>query len=970
MSFDPIAAATAPGASAAEVQAALNIKAASTSVSNILDVASESLSSAGVSAANATQAAANVITSKLTTPGFSLADATVVEDTLISIINESGATIDPGVAASLSSSLGTKIAAANASTFTAASSGDSDALQQIYKAAKTAQVGLAESATTVLEADDPSAALSDLDQFDVDAEIASASVPNNNAFGGLDFELEASEYQIEFFEGASGGLLTDPTDATNSVLTFVRTPESKHYSGVHLGYLTGSTVGEIPINADADETTINARIWSPSDDIVARMEIVDTSAVSEGNMYFNVHAEATLSSGWNDVVFDFASPVVRYVDQQNGSLATPIAAEATYDQLNLAIDWNNGKNFDGSQVGAAITEDVTYYVDNIIMGFGDPVYYAGGAVDDSTTSVDDPAGNPVTDGTFDVAIADTTTWSGNAHNPVDGVNVSNNEVSTNAYDVNLSGTVVLTPGADYTLTFDAKGEAGRTLIAGIGESGGAYRNDTETVTIYADWETYTLHLTATGDDTAPFEGAMRVLFDMGLDAGAVNLDNVKIASGHNGYETKAYAESPTTTADLTGYSLVFEDEFNAVGESPNSTKWTFDVGGDGWGNNEEQDYQSDLDDAQIIDWDTSSSVNGALRITAKSADDTITSARVKSDIDVGPYGYYEVRAKLPAEAGAWPAIWLLGEGGRDTWPDDGEIDLVEWSSAQASGDTQIISALHYPAANGGNANVTNATLTSAVDEWHTYQLWWTPDSIKIGVDGTEADAHLVYSKPQNATNNTWPYDGPMDLILNIAIGGTLGGDVPNSSFEYAMDIDYVRIYQIDGTEAEATPTELTLTFGADDGSGYTLTDFEGNASSIVTGADAPAGSDGSVVKVQKTAGAQTWAGTSFFELSGDGELISDGATIVTAEVFSPKDAATVRLKLEDSADDGIFVELDATTESNGAEAWETLTWDLSTVVGLNHSNSYNKASIFFDFGNAGDDEVYYLDDVNFGGYIA
>jgi len=228
----------------------------------------------------------------------------------------------------------------------------------------------------------------------------------------------------------------------------------------------------------------------------------------------------------------------------------------------------------------------------------------------------------------------------------------------------------------------------------------------------------------------------------------------------------------------------------------------------------------------------------------------------------------------------------------------------------------------------------------------------------------------VYSKPENATNNTWPYDGPMDLILNIAIGGTLGGDVPDSNFEYAMDVDYVRIYQIDGTEAEATPTELTLTFDSTDGSGYTLTDFGGNASSIVTGGDAPAASDGSVVKVQKTSGAETWAGTTFFELSGDGELISDGATIVTAEVFSPKDAATVRLKLEDSADANILVELDATTESNGSDAWETLTWDLSTVVGLDHLNSYNKASIFFDYGNAGDDEVYYLDDVNFGGYIA
>jgi hypothetical protein len=122
--------------------------------------------------------------------------------------------------------------------------------------------------------------------------------------------------------------------------------------------------------------------------------------------------------------------------------------------------------------------------------------------------------------------------------------------------------------------------------------------------------------------------------------------------------------------------------------------------------------------------------------------------------------------------------------------------------------------------------------------------------------------------------------------------------------------------------------------------------------------------------VQKGAGAQTWAGTTFFDLSGDGELISDGGTIVTADVFSAKDGATVRLKLEDSSDSTIYVELDATTESNGAEAWEELSWDLSTATGLDHSNNYDKAAIFFDFGTTGDDEVYYLDNVNFSGYIA
>ena len=431
-----------------------------------------------------------------------------------------------------------------------------------------------------------------------------------------------------------------------------------------------------------------------------------------------------------------------------------------------------------------------------------------------------------------------------------------------------------------------------------------------------------------------------------------------------------FSQSPASSADLTGYSLVFEDEFNAVGESPDSANWTFDEGNDGWGNNEVQDYQSDLNDAQIIDWDASSAVNGALRITAQNVDGTITSARVKSDIDVGPYGYYEVRAKLPSEAGAWPAIWLLGEGGRSNWPEDGEIDLVEWSSAYASGDTEIISALHYPAAHGGNANDTTTTLTSAVDEWHTYQLWWTPESIKIGVDGTEADAHLVYTKPDNATNNTWPYDGPMDLILNIAIGGTLGGTVPSENFQYAMDIDYVRIYQIDGTAAGAAPTELTLSFDETDGSGFALTDFGGNASSIVSGLEAPTGSDGSVIKVQKTAGAQTWAGTTFFELTGDGELVSDGGTLVTAEVFSAKDGASIRLKLEDSTNENVFIELDAVTESNGSDAWESLTWDLSTAEGFNQSDNYDKATIFFDFGNAGDDEVYYFDNVNFNGYSA
>jgi len=74
--------------------------------------------------------------------------------------------------------------------------------------------------------------------------------------------------------------------------------------------------------------------------------------------------------------------------------------------------------------------------------------------------------------------------------------------------------------------------------------------------------------------------------------------------------------------------------------------------------------------------------------------------------------------------------------------------------------------------------------------------------------------------------------------------------------------------------------------------------------------------------------------------------------------------------LEDSSNGNIAIELDTLTESNGSDAWESLSWDLSTVAGLNHANDYDKASIFLDYGNAGDDEVYYFDNVSFNGYVA
>ena len=149
----------------------------------------------------------------------------------------------------------------------------------------------------------------------------------------------------------------------------------------------------------------------------------------------------------------------------------------------------------------------------------------------------------------------------------------------------------------------------------------------------------------------------------------------------------------------TGFTLTFEDNFDDIGNQPGDD-WTYDLGdgtnspaGWGWGNSERQTYENDADTVHIIDLiardsteadtdGTNDGQNGALRIVANKTGNEITSARIKSDIgEIGSHGYYEVRAKIPAESGAWPAIWLLGDVDNGTWPDVGEIDLMEWSSA-------------------------------------------------------------------------------------------------------------------------------------------------------------------------------------------------------------------------------------------------------------------------------------------------
>lgn len=226
-------------------------------------------------------------------------------------------------------------------------------------------------------------------------------------------------------------------------------------------------------------------------------------------------------------------------------------------------------------------------------------------------------------------------------------------------------------------------------------------------------------------------------------------------------------------------NLVWSDEFDVDG-APDPTKWTYDLGtGDnGWGNGEAQTYTNDAENVIVA--------NGSLVITAKAEGTGYTSTRLKSeDLFEFTYGRVEVRAKVPSAEGTWPAIWMLGEDYQTNfWPGCGEIDIMEHTGNNLN---TILGTLHYPGNSGGNANGSETTVETATTEFHNYTVDWSPSAIRILVDD-----NLYFTF---ANTGSTPFNNDFFLILNVAMGGTLGGAIDPAFVEDSMEIDYVRVYQ-------------------------------------------------------------------------------------------------------------------------------------------------------------------------------
>lgn len=232
---------------------------------------------------------------------------------------------------------------------------------------------------------------------------------------------------------------------------------------------------------------------------------------------------------------------------------------------------------------------------------------------------------------------------------------------------------------------------------------------------------------------------------------------------------------------------LWQDNFD--GPTVDQSKWNFETGGSGWGNNELQYYTSG---------NNSSVVGGNLVIEAKRESMNgmnYTSSRMitrgKGD---WTYGRYEVRAKLPKGRGTWPAIWMLSsDNSYGNWPASGEIDIMEHVGYDQN---NVHFSIHSQAYNHiiNTQKTTTKIVSSASDSFHVYRVDWTPYAIRGFIDGAQYFEFINNNQGYTA----WPFNKRFFMILNVAVGGNWGGaqGVDNNIFPQQMQVDYVRVYKM------------------------------------------------------------------------------------------------------------------------------------------------------------------------------
>ncbi len=303
----------------------------------------------------------------------------------------------------------------------------------------------------------------------------------------------------------------------------------------------------------------------------------------------------------------------------------------------------------------------------------------------------------------------------------------------------------------------------------------------------------------------------------GLTAGSTYYFKIKPIAKVSG-KTYVCPKFSNTVSDKVR-KMVWNDEFS--GTTVDSTKWTTEgaTGAGGYGNDELQNYQpqySEVKDGNLIikpqiEWNPRKKTIQGQKPNLQAYS---TKLWTKGMYNL-TYGKVEFRAKLPKGQGTWAACWMLGNG---TWPNCGEIDVLETKSEASK--TVIPQSIHNKKFNGMPTSSGNkykdTTVATATSAYHTYGIIWNAKEVTFTIDGKVTwsynPSRYVATGNAWANSSIWPFNKPFYLIINCAIGGTLGGNVgtdywtkigekkysdgnTNEIYQDYMYVDYVRVYQ-------------------------------------------------------------------------------------------------------------------------------------------------------------------------------
>lgn len=236
-------------------------------------------------------------------------------------------------------------------------------------------------------------------------------------------------------------------------------------------------------------------------------------------------------------------------------------------------------------------------------------------------------------------------------------------------------------------------------------------------------------------------------------------------------------------AQAQNWQMVWQDEFNGG----ISGDWVFETGAGGWGNNELQYYRRENASVQ----------NGNLVLTAKReafGGSNYTSVRMKTQGKKSwKYGKIEARIAMPSFQGIWPAFWMLGDNISSVgWPNCGEIDIME----HVNTGNQSFGTIHWSAGNGAYAQYGGNTGVNNITTYHNYTVEWDANLIKWFIDGVKFHEVSI----ANGVNGTSEFHNNFFILLNLAVGGNWPGfAIDNNAFPTSMLVDYVRVYQNNGT---------------------------------------------------------------------------------------------------------------------------------------------------------------------------